>query len=280
MSETFPAYISSDQGLERIYDGIEAVLPGVQHEVVRLAAWDALQEFCQHSAFWRMTLPWTLAAGEGRVDLNKVNPLARVLWVLAVRGMNYRLAPPATLVDMGSNYGSGRAGTAYVACGPLRLGEGALPSSLVDDWNEVLRDGTLFRLYGHPAKPYSAPPLMQFHGRRWRAGINRAKLAAREQMHEAPRFAYFAAGRHSVGRGWAGPEPVGTSMPSVVGSPYGSGGLGQFDGPLISLTTTDFAPVPLGEIGYATVTIRNQGSAPLVITGIDLTGGFSLVTPG
>ena len=40
---------------------------------------------------------------------------------------------------------------------------------------EALLDGTLGRLYGHPAKPYSNPALAEYHLRRFRNAIGAAK---------------------------------------------------------------------------------------------------------
>lgn len=163
--------------LDRIYDAIEAVLPGVTHTMVQMAVWDALDEFCTKSTFWRATVQWVLQPNVQAVNLNPVAGNALVRHVIAVRGITrWRVEPPATIVDLIPN-GEARSGQARVVLKPSRL-SGELPSSLIDDWHQAIRDGALAQLYGQPAKPYSSGVLAQYHRRQFWSGIREARSSA------------------------------------------------------------------------------------------------------
>lgn len=184
-------------GLDRLYDAIESSLPGVQHPVVQSAVWDTIDEFCTRSLVWRETMSWVLPAGMREVDLNPVSATAVVVWVIGVQGISAAsVSPPAILIDSG-DVSQARSGTARVACKPTRLSD-QLPSFLVNNWYEALRDGTLARLYEQPAKPYSNMDLARFHGTRFRSGIRLARDAANRYFTNGTsgwRFPYFASGR-------------------------------------------------------------------------------------
>lgn len=182
--------------LDRIYDAIEVSLPGLNHAVVQMSVWDAIEDFCTKSTFWQATVAWTIPAGGQAVNLNPISGDALVRWVLGVRGLyNYRVEPPATIIDLGP-VTDARVGHARVALKPSRLTDN-LPSLLVDDWFEAICDGAKARLYAQPAKPYSSPILAERHGRMFRTAISSARSTAmRYNMGEAT-------------SGWAFPNPAG-----------------------------------------------------------------------
>lgn len=194
-------FVSATGGLSRILDGIEGALPGVPDTMVQLCVWDALEEFCVRSTYWRMTVAWSLAPGVSRVDLNPIDDIALVSTVLRVcpRGTNaprWRLAPQATLVDTGDDYSTVRSGTARVVCKPRRLDDLVVPTFLLNDWSEALRNGALSRLFAQHLKPWSNPSMAEYHGKRFRDQI---RLARDEQRFRNDRtaafFPYFAGGR-------------------------------------------------------------------------------------
>lgn len=193
-----PATQLAAGGLERIYDAVQTVVPGVTFAVVQMAVWDTIDEFCTRSTYLRETLSWTLPPNERSVDLNPISAVLTAVWVLDVTGLNpYRVDPPAILHD-GGDATQGRSGYAWVACKPTRLTTN-LPAVLVDNWYETLKDGTLGRLYMQPAKPYSSKELALFHGTRFRDGLRLARDAARK-FNAGPnpgtwQFPYFATGR-------------------------------------------------------------------------------------
>lgn len=215
--------VFGSSGLDRIYDAVEASLPGVAHPMVQLALRDTLDEFCVRSIYWRQPVGWTMVAGTLLVDLNPIDNVALVAWVLGVSGLRaWVVRPPGILIDAGDG-STDRTGMALVACKPNWASAAdfaiALPSFLTDDWSEALRDGVLFRLHGQLAKPYSSPPLAMYHGKRFRAQIQLAREAARNSGDfVAPGFPYFANGRQ-LGAGTGSFGGAGDSAASSTPAP-------------------------------------------------------------
>lgn len=188
------------EALDRFFDEIEAVVPGVLHAVVQMCLWDSIEDFCTRSTFWRQTVQWTLGAGVNMLDFNPFDGASLIVQVLELEGLSqWEMQPVAVLVDHGDSTLQ-RQGHALVALKPVRLSN-QIPGFLTDLWFEPLRDGALSRLYGQPAKPYSNMQLAQFFGRRFEVGISRARgRAAHMNSRHAPtwRFPYFARGRRKV----------------------------------------------------------------------------------
>lgn len=254
----YPDYLSASGGLDRIYDGIEAVLPGVQHAMVQLVVWDAIEEFCTRSTLWRLTVGWALAPGAVSLNLNPLDDVAQAVWVLELCGLRrHRLRPPAIIVDLGDTR-QARSGTARVACKPRRLAEEVVPAFLVDEWSEVLRDGALYRLYCQPFKPYTSPQLAQMHGRKWRAGVALARVMAKEQNNCPPHFPYFAWGRQPPGGpgGCCPPGPIQRGVGAVVDP----------TDPYDPYTPDDPSALPVLWIGPGILTAA-PGTLPLVSLG-------------
>lgn len=223
-------------GIDRIFDAIEAVVPGVVHSVVQMAVWDAICEFCTRSTYWRARVTWTMPVGTTTVDLSQIDVNTVGMSILQVGGglyRNWRIDPPCTLVDLGPGT-QDRSGWAIVSCLPVNLDAG-LPSFLIDNWSEALRDGALFRLYSQPSKPYTSPQLAAFHGKRFASRIQSARA---QIIHDGPpnwRFPYFARGAPYWGWGWgyeapAGPTPVEPTPPTSPTSPTDTDGDGDIDG--------------------------------------------------
>lgn len=183
-------------GLTRLYDAVESIVPGVAHPVVQMVMWDAIEEFCVRSTFWRETMEWVMPIGNREVDLNPVGSGAIVANVLDVRGLtSFSVYPPALLTDSGST-DQPRSGFAYVSCKPTRLGN-AIPSFLVDDWYEGIKDGAMGRLYQQPGKPYSSPQLAEIHLKRFRTQMRLARDQAERFNSRGPAqwsFPLFAKG--------------------------------------------------------------------------------------
>jgi len=94
-----------------------------------------------------------------------------------------------------------RTGKALIVMKPRNwaaIQSGATPT-LFTNWFETMLDGTLFRLYGLPAKPWSSQGLAQYHGSRWWQGVNRARDQAERlnspQQSPFRSFPYWARGR-------------------------------------------------------------------------------------
>jgi hypothetical protein len=289
-------------GLDRIYDTIEASLPGVLHPIVQMTLWASIEEFCIKSTYWRQWVNWQMAAGVTRVDLNPIDTNTRAHWVLEACGLScWRLSPPAILVDTGVA-DKARSGTALAVCKPTKLAA-ALPSFLVDDWSEALQAGVLYRLYSQPAKPYSNPQMALFYGKQFRYEVNRAREAVRHLVHcRPPPFPYFASGRQGFVGAWCecpAPEttpvvppvsitPVLTVSAGVITDALASGPLVSISapvitdapsGPVVSLSASSlsFPAEPLTTASPdETITIINTGNAPLTVTAASATGDFAV----
>jgi hypothetical protein len=196
-----PPVVSIAPDVERLYDNVQILLPAITLPVINLELWNTVQEFCIRSTYFRSLIHWQMAPGVSSVDFNPFSASMMVVWVLWQHGLtNWQVNPPAQLVDFLKPTG-GRTGEAMVALRPISFDEvklNAMPE-LFTTWYETMLDGVLGRLYAAPAKPWSAPPLAQYHGSRFRMGINRARDIA-ERLHsnqQSPRraYPYFAHGR-------------------------------------------------------------------------------------
>jgi hypothetical protein len=199
MSESIPS-ISATGGLDRIYDAVQTVVPGVTEPVMQQAVWDTIEEFCIQSTFFRVWSAWTMGAGSNEFDFNPIDANTVAFEIISVSGLSFwAAAPPAVLIDRGQPSGGKREGWAWLACKPVSLGCcSSLPSALVDRWYEGLKNGTLMRLFAQPAKPWSAMPLAQSCGTSYRARIREARdLTQRLYGGGAQPFSfpYFAQGR-------------------------------------------------------------------------------------
>lgn len=193
--------VGTTGGFDRLYDNIQTLLPAITLPVIQMELWNAIQEFCIRSTYYRSKINWVMGPGVSTVDFNPFNAEMSVVWVLYAHGLtHWEINPPAQLVDFMTPTAQ-RSGWALVALRPIRFDVirlNVLPE-LFTTWFETMLDGTIARLYAMPAKPWSAPQLAQYHGTRFRQGMMRARdIAERLHSHQqSPRraFPYFAHGR-------------------------------------------------------------------------------------
>lgn len=290
----------ADGGLDRVFDAIEAILPGVLHPVVQMCVFDALDDFCTRSTIWRRHVLWELPPGETTIAFNPLDDTTGVRWILDVCGLGrrYRIAQPATLVATCTDHET-RDGSALVVCKPRKL-SAPFPAWLVDDWSEAIRDGALYRLFTQPSKPYSNAALAQMHGQRYRVALIQAKVAANHADAPYWRFPYFAAQRFGrlPCRGGSVDGTGGIIVPPVLNLPVLAISPGVItDGALPALsispgviTGTDdaapgvtlstssltFASTAQGANASQTITLTNSGATALTITAAAATGDFSV----
>lgn len=201
-SDDMHTMLGANPDVQRIYDNVLAILPAATLPVVQLALWNAIEEFAIRSTYFRHKAYWQMAPGVYTVDFNPLSASQIVVWVIEQHGLwQWEIRPPATLVDL-QTPNAARSGWAVLVWRPASFDAvkrlGAFPE-LWSTWFETILDGTLFRLYGQPIKPWSSPQLAQYHGQRFRQGLNRARDVA-ERLHsdqQSPRnvFPYFARGR-------------------------------------------------------------------------------------
>jgi hypothetical protein len=193
---------SHTPAVDRLYDNVQTLLPAITLPVIEMELWNTVQEFCIRSTYFRSKINWHMAKGVTTVDFNPFDANTVVVWVLFAYGLtHWEIEPPAKLVDLQVPATAARTGWALVSLRPVTFNAVRLNATpeLFTTWFETMLDGTLGRLYAMPAKPWSAPPLAQYHGSRFRMGINRARdIAERLHSHQqSPRrgFPYFAGGR-------------------------------------------------------------------------------------
>ncbi len=215
-----PGYVTLAGGLNRVYDGVEALLPGVQHPLVMLETFSALEEFCLRSTWWQELVNWTLQPGSALLDFSTLISAGAPAWILQVNGLQRgQFLPTIQCLDTG-DITMFRTGTALIAIRPTQLTDATIPALLIAQWSDAIRDGVMARLCAHPGKPYSSPQMAQMCMTRFRQAIRQARATStRFGLVRQRRFPYFAGGRQygcgsGVGTGgWAG----------ASGQAYGNG---------------------------------------------------------
>lgn len=193
------AYLAEDPELERLYDNVQSTVPAVLLPVVKMVAWNTIEDFYWRSTWRREWLDWSMPDKVVCIDFNPFDENWVVCWILEVCGLShYVVRPPALLVDAQRPPVTGeRKGQVLVALKPVSL-DTEFDPYLFSVWFETIFDGVLHRLYTQPAKPYSSPPLAQFHGQRYRSGVQRARIVAGKEYTNGPGrwgYPYFAQGR-------------------------------------------------------------------------------------
>jgi hypothetical protein len=190
--------IGSDPDIERIYDNVQATMPAITLPLIKIALWNTIEEFAIRSTYFRdPKVYWTMGIGVSSVSFNPYSADMLVCWVTEQNGLpQWRVDAPSTLIDL-MDPTAVRTGWATLVLKPVSL-DSNIPSELWSTWFETVLDGTLFRLYGLPAKPWSSPQLAQYHGTRFRMGMNRARdisNRANSNQQGSWSFPYFGKGR-------------------------------------------------------------------------------------
>lgn len=175
------SFLGANPGLNRLYDNVQAVLPVISLEVIKMMAWNTIEAFYIESTARRELVNWQMAVGVQQLDFNPFDETWLVAWVLQVTGLNnFRIELPGMVIDM--NYpASPRFGQVMLALKPVSFSTG-LPDDLFVQWFDTLLAGVFFRLYSMPMKPYSSPQAALYYGREWRKGIARARGIAAKQF--------------------------------------------------------------------------------------------------
>lgn len=195
------AYLGDDPGLTRLFDNVQAVCAGALLPVIKMAAWNTIEEFYVRSTWRREWVSWCMPPCVGEVDFNPYDGDWLVCWVLDYHGdgtPKTMVKPPAKLLDISCPLPEAeRTGWALLALKPTSF-DTEFDPLLFQQWFETILDGTLYRLFMQPAKPYSNATMAQFHGKMWKAGCQRARVVATKAYTNGPgrwSFPYFAHGR-------------------------------------------------------------------------------------
>lgn len=191
------SFLGANPGLNRLYDNVQAVLPVINLEVIKMMTWNTIEQFYIESTARRELVNWQMAVGVQQLDFNPFDETWLVAWVLQVTGLsNYRIELPGMVIDM--SYPSGqRFGQVMLALKPVAFATD-LPDDLFIQWFDTILAGTFFRLYSMPMKPYSSPQAAAYYGREWRKGIARARGIAAKQFTNGGgywNYPMFAVGR-------------------------------------------------------------------------------------
>lgn len=187
--------------------------PGASRPVVLDEFRAAAREFFTRSFAWREVIgPFDSVAAQTTYSLTSADPLADVAAVLQVdyngRPLNPAPSRPPLVNDSADIptawYGAGlgafslspvpsTGGTdmlvAYVAL-TLKPAATDVPDYVYTHFYDALFDGTLGRLYAHPAKPYSNTTGAQYHLGRFRAAIAEGAGMAKEGLINAQNWRY------------------------------------------------------------------------------------------
>ena len=199
-SDNQDAQLGPNPDVDRIYDNVLAVMPGVTLPLLQIALWNTIEEFAIRGTYFRDKVYWQMAPGVSNINFSPYSACSTVVWMLDVEGLlRYHVEPPALLIDDMPPQAQ-RQGCAWLALKPVSLAavaECPCGGDRYSTWFEVLLDGTMFRLYGMPAKPWSSSQMATYHGQRFRQGLNRARdIATRHHTNRSVwRFPYFARGK-------------------------------------------------------------------------------------
>lgn len=271
-------YLGEDPGLSRLFDNVQGTVPGVLLPAVKMAAWNSIEEFYWRSTWRREYLDWCMPPGITCIDFNPYDADWLVAWVLDIYGVSgFIIRPPSTVVDiqMPNTTNGTRQGRALVALKPVSL-DAEFDPQLFNIWFETILDGTLYRLYLQPAKPYSSPQLASAHAKQYRVGCQRARAIAQKQYTNGPgrwSYPYFAGQTGaplggdilgSVGRNGSGgtSSSGGDNMPGPRG-PQGPPGA---PGPAWPGTTQIISASTVLSAGTSgLILVTNNTSAPLTV---------------
>ncbi len=201
-SASSASFLGANPSMNRLYDNIQALVPGISLPVLQMEAWNTIEDFYIRSTARRAEIEFQMAIGVNQIDLNPYDETWLVAWVLSVHGIHHpKIIPPATIIDR-FNPTALRQGRALLALKPVSFNT-ALPEDLFSNWFEFILAGTLSRLHSQIAKPYSNPQAAAAYGKRFNHGINRARDTANRGYSEGPsrwHFPYFSRGREMYWR--------------------------------------------------------------------------------
>lgn len=191
-------YFQTATDITRLFDNVQAVLPGVTTDMVAMVAWNTIEDFYQRSTYRREHVYWQLDPCKTVLQFDPYNRDWRVCRFLGFRGLsNPKFVPPGQVIDVTCpTPDSQRDGEALLALKPNSL-DTELPYDVWTNYFECLLNGVLHRLYLQPGKPWSDLNAMALHGKLYRAGISSARAEAQaHHLREAASWSYpyFATG--------------------------------------------------------------------------------------
>jgi hypothetical protein len=205
----------------RVFDTVRMSAPGALDGVLRLEFFNVLKEFLSRTDAWRDAIELFIMPGEPDYPIEATVP-SKVLRLVFLEGVR-----PAPTLQTPHQLGPQRLGhlridpsgimVLHVPIVPgnpevwhahLSLGlsdpvtnEGLphIPDDIVDRYQDAIVSGLLSKVLMHPNKPYSNKELATFHGRKYNAGVARARNEVRS--------GFIAGGQH-----WRFPQTFANRM--------------------------------------------------------------------
>jgi hypothetical protein len=195
-------YLGPNPSVARLYDNVQAMIPDVPLEVVKMMAWNTIEDFYLNTGYKRDTVYWELAPGATQIDFNTYGNGLKVAWIGEFSGLtNYKVVPPALVIDLSVSPQATRTGQALLFLKPTAMptedGCSCIGEELWSNWFECILNGTLARLFAMPMKPYSSPALSSAYFTAYSSQMGRARAVAQAGYNQQARwrFPYFAGGR-------------------------------------------------------------------------------------
>lgn len=200
-----PGWLSNEPGVDRLYDNVQAMMPGLTTDITSMVIWNTIQDFYQRSTYRRELVYWRMDPGVLTLNFDPYDQNWRVCRFMGFTGLGrVKFEPPGRIRDLTSPApDSERNGKIMLALMPDSI-QVRLPYDVWTNYFECLLSGTLARLYMQPAKPYSDATAGIAHARMYRSGIASARAQAQAaHVRDGSEwfYPYFASGGHADGRG-------------------------------------------------------------------------------
>jgi hypothetical protein len=187
--------------IDRIMDQLRLKLPGALDGVTQIELWNTVDDFLCRTNVWIADTEVKLKPDKIQADLDSPTAGASIWRLMELRnedGSHYPVAAwipvPGTL-QFASPSNEAKVLVATVA---LTIGDPGkrqvypdMPDWIWSDYYDVLIDGTIGRMYGQPAKPYSNPQMAAYHLKSFTSGVNQSKwMASRGRRMEGQRWRF------------------------------------------------------------------------------------------
>jgi hypothetical protein len=200
-----PGYLSPEPGVDRLFDNVGAVIPGLTTEVLSMVIWNTIEDFYMMSTYRREHIYWRMDPGVLTISFDPYDQDWRVSRFLGFSGLDrVKFEPPGRIRDLTSPPPTtARSGEILLSLKPRSINT-TLPYDVWTTYFDVLYNGALARLYMQPAKPYSDMKTGAVYTSMYRRGVASARAdaqAAHVREGSSWSYPYFAAGGYPSGRG-------------------------------------------------------------------------------
>lgn len=187
----------TDAPFQRILDSARARLPGAMTGSIQQELYNVIKEFCERTNVWQEAIPFTTHPNDHSYRITASSPAAlitRLLWIEGTRhgshettftpGIMYNgslemTGVSSTILHLPHGTGAGDVWRAHVALtitdpsGPTGLPQ--IPDWIIDKYYDAILNGVVANMMMQGAKPYSNLQGAQFHGRKFRDGMTKAR---------------------------------------------------------------------------------------------------------